>query len=366
MAMWRIGGRAATAVGRRGLPTGLSLRLAAPAGVRKSFPSGVGAAQQALWQRAFCDSSENAAPSKPAARPRGKKAAGGGPPKAAILLGAVGAAAVAYNVSKEAQDAIDEALDSLCELWEDFNDISREWLERMGDKIVSNEKTEPWLLELETMKYPESIPTLVLDVDKVILYLAHDSKTGWHVIKRPFADQFFKEISHYYEVVLFSDDVFPVAIDIATKWNLPVTGVLHRDFCKKKRQHYIKDLSKLGRKLDKVIMIDHDPEAFRLQPANGIVIKPFTGDLDDCELNDLLPFLKAAATQNQDLREFVARFGGGDEDLGRRYLIHKQEQDLKVEQRRSVSRAFAGNRDSVVDPRKSGFQQMGGPRASFR
>ena len=53
-----------------------------------------------------------------------------------------------------------------------------------------------------------------------------------------------KEIPHYYEVVLFSDDVFPVetlddifamsthefnhgevALDIASKWNIPATSL---------------------------------------------------------------------------------------------------------------------------------------------
>merc|ERR1719162_1367946 len=109
------------------------------------------------------------------------------------------------------------------------------------------------------MKYPENIPTLVIDMDKVVAYLDHDSRQGWHLIKRPFADKFFRELSQYYEIVIFSDDVFPVASDIAFKWGIPVTGVLHRDFCKKKRSHYVKDIGKLGRNLERVLFIDHDP-----------------------------------------------------------------------------------------------------------
>jgi len=131
-----------------------------------------------------------------------------------------------------------------------------------------------------------------------------------------------------------------VALDIVTKWNLPVSGVLHRDFCKKKRSHYVKDLSKLGRKLDRVLMIDHDPAAFQLQPENGLLIQSFKGDTSDRELADLMEFLKAAATSNMDLREFMKKHGGGDENLGRRYLIYKQGQDEVVEQRRSVGRLF--------------------------
>lgn len=249
---------------------------------------------------------------------------------------------VAYAASDDVRKYLNDVGHQVGEAFEDFNDVSREFFERMGDKIVSK-RQEPWLLELSTMKYPENIPTLVLDLDKVILYLEHDSRQGWHVIKRPFADQFFREISHYYEVVLFSDDVFPVALDIATKWNLPVTGVLHRDFCSKRRSRYVKDLSKLGRRLDRLLIIDHDPAAFQLQPENGLLIRPFDGDHADSELADLLEFLKAAATTPGDIREFVSRFGGGDADLGRRYLLHKQDQDKLVEQRRSISRKFTAN-----------------------
>jgi hypothetical protein len=263
---------------------------------------------------------------------------------------------VSYNVSDTVQSGIDgtfpalgellndcgEALNSVGERFEDWNDTSREYFESIGDMFVAA-KPEPWLLSLAEMKYPENIPTLVLDLDKVILHLEHDRKAGWQVLKRPFADQFFNQLSHYYEIVIFSDDVYPVGMEIAMKWNLPVTSVLHREFCRKQRNHYVKDISKLGRRLDKMLILDHDEAAFKLQPENGVLIKPFHGDPNDCELLDLLEFLKAAATSPTDIRKFVEKFDGGDVDVGRRYLLHKQDQDVKVEQRRSLGRKFSSS-----------------------
>lgn len=290
------------------------------------------------------------APPKPG--PRSRKAASSGNIGKAVGL-SFGVVAVACAASSDIREMVSEAFGSVGEAFEDFNDTSREFFEGIGDRLVGDKKPEPWLLELATMKYPENIPTLVVDLDKVILSLQHDSVKGWHVIKRPFADQFFKELSHYYEVVIFSDDVFPVALDIATKWNLPVTGVLHRDFCKKKRGTWVKDLSKLGRKLERVLMIDHDPHAFQLQPENGLLIKPFDGDETDSELADLLDFLKAAATTPTDIRQYMQKFGGGDRDVGRRFLLHKQDQDKLVESRRSVGRAFTGSKGFPAAP--SGF-----------
>jgi len=323
-----------------------ALQLPATGGFEGAFARG----SQCSRLRSFC---AEAAPAVERPRPRPTKKQDFTSGKA--VAGLIGGVGVGYAASESVRTEVNAVAAQIAEAFEDFNDSSREFFERIGERFVSKGK-EPWLLDLATMKYPENIPTLVLDLDKVILHLEHDHRQGWHVIKRPFADQFFKEICHYYEVVLFSDDVFPVALDIATKWNLPVTGVLHRDFCKKKRNHFVKDISKLGRRLDRTLIIDHDADAFQLQPENGILIREFTGDTSDTELLDLLEFLKAAASSNQDLRQYVTKFGGGDFDVGRRYLLHKQEEDKLVEKRRSVGRVFAA---------KSGFpgppQQFGSP-----
>lgn len=321
----------------------LSLR----AGLQRARPAGT-------TLRRFVSSDDPPSSRRPAKRqpPASNDAAlkRGAAGVALVGLGAV----VSYNLSDTVRNGVDgtfpalgeilsdfgETVNTVGETFEDWNDTTREWFDSIGYMFVA-EKPEPWLLSLAEMKYPENIPTLVLDLDKVILHLEHDRRLGWQVVKRPFADQFFNQLSHYYEIVIFSDDVYPVGMDIAVKWNLPVTSVLHREFCRKKRNHFVKDISKLGRKLDKMIILDHDEKAFQLQPENGVLIKPFGGDPNDCELLDLLEFLKAAATSPTDIRKFVEKFEGGDVDVGRRYLLHKQDQDVKVEQRRTLGRKFS-------------------------
>ncbi|KAF4658507.1 mitochondrial import inner membrane translocase, subunit, partial [Perkinsus chesapeaki] len=174
--------------------------------------------------------------------------------------------------------------------FENFNETSREWFQIIGDKIVPMKKG-PWLLDLETMHYPEYVPTLVFDLDKVVCHLEYDRKTGWQVVKRPGADKFFKELQHYYELVCYSDDVIPVASDVMMKWE--------------------------------------------------VLIKPYNGDPDDRELYDLIDFLKAAAVSQDDLRDFINKYGGGlDGNIGKRYLIEKKEKEEAVEHRRSIGRAF--------------------------
>jgi TFIIF-interacting CTD phosphatase-like protein len=50
---------------------------------------------------------------------------------------------------------------------------------------------------------------------------------------------------------------------------------------------FIKDLSNLGRDLDKTIIVDNITENFLLQPENGISIKSWFDDPDDTALLDL-------------------------------------------------------------------------------
>jgi CTD small phosphatase-like protein 2 len=66
---------------------------------------------------------------------------------------------------------------------------------------------------------------------------------------------------------------------------------LYRQHSTQKGNYFIKDLSKLGRDLSRVIIIDNVAENFQLQPNNGIFIKSWFDDPDDTALNELLPIL---------------------------------------------------------------------------
>ena len=158
---------------------------------------------------------------------------------------------------------------------DDANERSLEFFRDIGERLVPTSVQPPYLTDLKTMGYPEQVPTLVLNMNHVFMTMEHDHQKGWRVIRRPGADKFFAELQHYYEIVIYSDDVYPVAQDVITKWNLPFwTNVLHRDLCVRKKAHYIKDISKLGRKPEKMILIDHDPVGMERQPENGVLIKP--------------------------------------------------------------------------------------------
>ena len=55
---------------------------------------------------------------------------------------------------------------------------------------------------------------------------------------------------------------------------------------------FVKDLSRIGRPLNKTIIVDNVAENFSLQPDNGIFIKSWFDDMSDTALLELAPLLK--------------------------------------------------------------------------
>ncbi|GBE62562.1 mitochondrial import inner membrane translocase subunit [Babesia ovata] len=197
----------------------------------------------------------------------------------------------------------------------------------------------PLLPDVKLLNYPPNLPTLVVDLDKVVAKLEYDRRTGWQVKKRPYADRFFRELINYYEIVLWSDDAYPVATDVANRWGLPVIGCIHRDRCTKFKGSYIKDLSKLGRDLRRVILLDHDRVACMMQEGNAILIREFDGDENDRELLHLIGLLKTIAINPTDVTRQLSQLGGGmDTDLGRRFAEKSQQDSERAKTRQGISK----------------------------
>lgn len=65
-------------------------------------------------------------------------------------------------------------------------------------------------------------------------------------------------------------------------------------------------MSKLGRDLSKVIIIDNIEDNYKLQPKNGLNISDFEGDENDTELNYLLEdLLSLVKNKDLDVREYL-------------------------------------------------------------
>ena len=111
---------------------------------------------------------------------------------------------------------------------------------------------------------------------------------------RPGVEPFLKELNEYYELVVFTAGLKEYA-DWALNEIDPANYITHRLY----RQHtiirnnsYIKDLSRIGRDLSRIIIIDNIADNFQLQPDNGILIRSWIDDSNDTALEELSPLLK--------------------------------------------------------------------------
>lgn len=115
------------------------------------------------------------------------------------------------------------------------------------------------------------------------------------VSKRPLVDEFLESLSKKYEIVVFTagarDYASPI-LDFLDE-NGVISHRLYRDSCRIVNGKLVKDLSRLGRDMKKVVIVDDNPNVYALQPENAIPIRPFRNDVDDRELKKLIEFFDA-------------------------------------------------------------------------
>ena len=122
--------------------------------------------------------------------------------------------------------------------------------------------------------------------------------TKVYLSKRPHLDKFLSELNSFYEICIFSASSQKYAsyiIDIIDK-NRIISKKFFRDDCihldNSETFPYIKDLEKINKNYNDIIIIDDNFSSFILQEENGIPIKPWRGDKNDIELLKLIPILK--------------------------------------------------------------------------
>ena len=139
---------------------------------------------------------------------------------------------------------------------------------------------------------------LVLDLDETLVHYFEDENEAY-VKVRMGAENFIRTLSKYCEIAIFT---------ASTKYyaDIVIDGLDCKDLIDYRlyRQHTtvidgvnIKDLSKLGRNLNKIIIIDNIEENYQFQKNNGLNISDFEGDENDNELDYLLKDLLTLVQQ---------------------------------------------------------------------
>ena len=170
--------------------------------------------------------------------------------------------------------------------FEDINNFD------LSNKIEIFNIQYPLLPPLENEK--NNIYTLVLDLDETLVHFFYTPSGGTFLI-RPYCFEFLNKMSKIFEIVIFTAAMKDYADSILDILDLKKNIIKYRLY----RQHtsiegmsFSKDLSKLGRDLNKVIIIDNLSDNFKLQPNNGIHIGTWIDNMKDTELLDIGNFLE--------------------------------------------------------------------------
>ena len=147
--------------------------------------------------------------------------------------------------------------------------------------------------------------SLVLGLDETLI---HYIQNGEYIQIRPGAENFIKELSEFYEIIIFTSSLKSYAdlvINGIDKQN-KISARLYIEHTMKIGNSNIKDLNKLGRDLKKVIIVDNSPESYCLHPKNGINVIDFDGNEND----DILIYLqkdliKLVKNHPEDVRPFL-------------------------------------------------------------
>jgi len=150
---------------------------------------------------------------------------------------------------------------------------------------------------------------LVLDLDETLVHSSfkpipnpdfiipveiEDQVHKVYVLKRPGVDTFLQRVGPLFEVVIFTASLSKYADPVLDL--LDSTKVIHhrlfREACTNYKGNFVKDMSRLGRDVKKVLIIDNSPSSYMFHPENSVPCESWYDDENDTELLDLLPLLE--------------------------------------------------------------------------
>lgn len=211
-------------------------------------------------------------------------------------------------------------------------------------KLIKEPSREKLLPDVLKPPYYQPPYTLVLEMTDVLVHPDWTYQTGWRFKKRPGIERFLETLSGMYEIVIFTAEqgmtVFPI-IEALDPNNI-ISYKLVRDATHFVDGHHVKDLSKLNRDLNKVIVIDWNMKSVKFHRDNLLLVQRWDGNDSDNSLVDLISFLKTiASSEVEDVREVLRYYNQFDDPLAtfrekQQQLIEKQESERIAQEQKYV------------------------------
>ena len=206
--------------------------------------------------------------------------------------------------------------------YEDINNFYRQYILRVDNvngsilaSILLRDNAEfksvppPYLHTHNQKQY-----SLILELDETLVYFkVNPENESEGVLKvSPGVMEFLEEVDKFYELIIFTcatQDYANLLIEAVEENKIYFEHRLYRQHTVIIDNDFVKDLTRIGRPLDKIVIVDNMPQNFRLQKENGINIKPFWGeDIYDAALINLTPILINIAEEGGDIRQGLAKY----------------------------------------------------------
>ncbi|KAJ3246226.1 Carboxy-terminal domain RNA polymerase II polypeptide A small phosphatase 1 [Chytriomyces hyalinus] len=143
----------------------------------------------------------------------------------------------------------------------------------------------------ETLVCSSSTP--IPDADLVIPLKSNGQRRPVFVRVRPYVQMFLEKLGDDFEIVVFTASVPEYANAVLNRIDpgRRIRHRLYREHCKLFHGGWIKDLSKLGRQMESIILLDNCAVSYTYQPLNGVPCTTWYSDKSDTELAELIPFM---------------------------------------------------------------------------
>ena len=163
-------------------------------------------------------------------------------------------------------------------------EIQKNENEKLNDLIMEylrNKESPPFAKSPNTKKF-----TVVLDIDETLVNVTFDSPDSTNGICkfRPGLIHFLKSIKPYYEIISFTTNSKEYSESIISQIEMGKKIFdynLSREHSLLCGNQFIKDISRIGRDMRRIIIIDDKANNFKLNKENGILIYPYFGDDDN-------------------------------------------------------------------------------------
>ena len=170
---------------------------------------------------------------------------------------------------------------------------------------------------------------LVLDLDETLIHARYSELdrqpnftfNNYYFYKRPYLDEFLAECSNYYDLAVWSSagdiyvqevvrNIIAKSIRLEFSWGESKLVCSYSSEPWKMDVQYLKDLRKVVQKgfaLDRILIVDDDPEKLQRNYGNAIYVNKFYGAKNDRELLMLTEYLKTLYNVG-DVRKIEKRY----------------------------------------------------------